>query len=75
MVQILMEAGASVNYPDRKGNSAIHLAAGRKDVKILKILAKATLPLPNFNGKNFAGICVCVSVYNICMYVCMYVCV
>lgn len=55
MVQMLMEHGASINYPDRKGSSAIHLAATRKDMKILEILSKATSPLPDFNVKNFAG--------------------
>ena len=55
MVRILIEAGASVSYPDRKGNSAIHLAAIRKDVKILQILSKSTSPLPDFNAKNFEG--------------------
>lgn len=49
---MLLEAGASVNYPDRKGNSALHLAVTRKDVKILKILAKSS---SGFDGKNFAG--------------------
>lgn len=52
---MLMEHGASINYPDRKGNSAIHLAAMRKDIKILQILSKSTSPLPDFDGKNFAG--------------------
>lgn len=52
MVELLLEAGASVNYPDRKGNSAVHLAVTRKDVKILKILAKY---VSDFNIKNFAG--------------------
>ena len=55
MVEMLLEAGASTNSPDRKGNSAIHLAAIRKDVKILQLLSKAKTPLPDFNGKNFTG--------------------
>jgi ankyrin repeat protein len=52
MVQLLLEAGASTGYPDRKGNSAVHLAVTRKDLKILKILAKST---SEFSAKNFAG--------------------
>ena len=62
MVQILKDAGACVNYPDRKGNSAIHLAATRKDVDMLKLLFKFTTPLPDINAKNFAGLwkkCIC----------------
>lgn len=56
MVQILKDAGACVNFPDRKGNSAIHLAATRKDVDMLKLLSKFTAPLPDINAKNFAGL-------------------
>jgi len=56
MVQMLKEAGASVNYPDRKGNSAVHLAAARKDVDMLKLLSKFSSPVPDFNAKNFAGL-------------------
>lgn len=63
MVRLLMVAGASVNYPDRKGNSAIHLAVTRKDVEILKTLSKATMPPSDFNRKNFAGVCVCVFLF------------
>ena len=55
MVQLLVEAGASVNFPDRKGNSALHLASARRDTRILQILSRATSPLPDFNCKNFAG--------------------
>jgi len=55
MVQLLVGAGASVNFPDRKGNTALHLAAVRKDIRILQLLAQATNPLPNYNIKNFAG--------------------
>lgn len=60
MVQMLKDAGASVNYPDRKGNSAVHLAAARKDVEMLKLLTKFNSPIPDFNAKNFAG------AYRIC---------
>ena len=56
MVQLLVEAGASVNFPDRKGNTALHLASARRDTRILQILSRATSPLPDFNCKNFAGI-------------------
>lgn len=55
LVQLLVQAGASVNFPDRKGNTAIHLAAARRDVKILQLLSQATSPLPDYNAKNFAG--------------------
>ena len=55
MVQLLVRAGASVNFPDRKGNTALHLAAARRDVRILQLLAQATNPLPDYNAKNFAG--------------------
>ena len=52
---MLIEHGACINYPDRKGNTAIHLAAIRKDIKTLQIISKAKTPVPDFNGKNFAG--------------------
>ncbi len=55
MVQLLVGAGASVNFPDRKGNTALHLAAARRDVRILQLLAQATNPLPDYNAKNFLG--------------------
>ena len=55
MVQALVAAGASVNFPDRKGNTSLHLAAQRRDVRILQLLSRATSPLPDFNLKNFSG--------------------
>lgn len=55
MVRLLVGAGASVNFPDRKGNTSIHLAAQRRDVRLLQLLSQATSPLPDFNSRNFAG--------------------
>ena len=55
IVQLLVQAGASVNFPDRKGNTALHLASARRDMQILQMLARATSPVPDFNCKNFAG--------------------
>ena len=59
MVRLLVGTGASVNFPDRKGNTALHLAAARRDVRILQLLAQATNPLPDYNAKNFSGEFVC----------------
>ena len=50
-----MKHGASVNFPDRKGNTCTHLAAQRRDVRCLEQLSKATSPLPDYNAKNFSG--------------------
>lgn len=55
IVQLLVQAGASVNFPDRKGNTALHLASTRRDMQVLQMLARATSPVPDFNCKNFAG--------------------
>ncbi len=68
MVQLLVGAGASVNFPDRKGNTALHLAAARRDVRILQLLAQATNPLPDYNAKNFLG-----EIYNYAFRYCTYV--
>jgi ankyrin repeat protein len=56
MVETLVKGGASVNFPDRKGNTCIHLASQRRDLKSLKELSKATSPLPDYNAKNFQGL-------------------
>ena len=56
MVELLVNAGASVNFPDRKGNTSIHLAVQRRDMKCLNVLSKATSPIPDFNAQNFQGI-------------------
>ena len=55
MVEVLVKHGASVNFPDRKGNTSLHLAAQRRDVRCLEQLSKATSPLPDYNAKNFSG--------------------
>ena len=55
IAHLLVQNGASVNYPDRRGNTSIHLAAHRKSVNLLQILSHATNPLPEFNARNFAG--------------------
>ena len=55
MSQLLIRAGASVNYPDRKGNTAIHLSVARGDIQTLEVLSTATDPKPDFDCMNFAG--------------------
>ncbi len=56
LTQLLVQNGASVNFPDRRGNTCVHLAAQRKNVDTLQILSRSTNPLPDFNCRNFAGI-------------------
>jgi ankyrin repeat protein len=56
LVNLLVKSGASVNHPDRRGNTCIHLAAQRKSVSILHILAQAESQLPDYNSRNFAGL-------------------
>ena len=72
MVKLLVEGGSSVNFPDRKGNTALHLAACRRDTRILQILSQATSPLPDFNAKNFIGMVLCLFVC-VCVHVCVHV--
>ena len=55
LTHLLVQNGASVNFPDRRGNTSVHLAAQRKNVDALQILSQATNPLPDFNCRNFAG--------------------
>ena len=55
VVQLLVQAGASVNFPDRRGNTCIHLASQRRDLRTLQILSQANNPVPDFNIKNFSG--------------------
>lgn len=55
LVNLLVQAGASVNCPDRRGNTCIHLAAQRKNVSVLQILSQAESHTPEYNARNFAG--------------------
>lgn len=55
LVNLLVQAGASINHPDRRGNTCVHLAAQRKNVSILQILSQAENHSPDYNAKNFAG--------------------
>eukprot|EP00731_Ephydatia_muelleri_P038985 Em1027g2a len=52
MVQLLVTAGASVNFPDRRGCTSVHLAAQRRDLRILQIISRATNPLPDFTPRT-----------------------
>lgn len=52
---MLIQEGASVNFPDRRGNTSIHLASQRKELDILQVLSQAANPVPDFNARNFAG--------------------
>ncbi|XP_019853663.1 PREDICTED: NF-kappa-B inhibitor cactus-like isoform X2 [Amphimedon queenslandica] len=56
LVNLLVQAGASVNCPDRKGNTCVHLAAQRKNVGILQILSQAENHSPDYNARNFGGL-------------------
>ena len=60
LVNLLVQAGASVNCPDRRGNTSVHLAAQRKNVGILQILSQAENHSPNYNARNFGGNLICV---------------
>ena len=55
LAHLLVQAGASVNYPDRRGNTSVHLAVQRKNVNILQILSQAESSRPDYNARNFAG--------------------
>ena len=55
-VKMLIQEGASVNYPDRRGNTSVHLASSRKELGILHVLSQASNPIPDFNARNFSGI-------------------
>ena len=55
LIHLLVQAGASVNFPDRRGNTSIHLAAQRKNVSVLQILSQAENHPPDYNIRNFAG--------------------
>ena len=56
-VKMLIQEGASVNYPDRRGNTSVHLASSRKELGILHVLSQAASPSPDFNARNFSGKC------------------
>lgn len=55
LIHLLVQAGASVNFPDRRGNTSIHLAAQRKNVSVLQILSQSENHPPDYNIRNFSG--------------------
>ena len=55
IVKLLLEAGASPNTPDRKGNTCCHLAVKKNCIECLQVLIESSIEKADIDAKNFEG--------------------